>query len=73
MPRFHFDVIDDDSFIDTEGVDFADASTMRKQAMRAAGSMVAEIADFPAKPWTMVIRDGRRKTVATLTFSARAA
>ena len=73
MPRFHFDVIDDDRFTDHDGVEFADAKTMRADAMRGAGSMVGEIVDFPLEPWTMVIRDEARKPVATLTFSARLA
>ena len=73
MPRYHFDVLDKNTFIDAEGVDFADAATMRRHAMRAAGSMVGEITDFPSEPWMMIIRDARRDAVATLAFSARSA
>ena len=69
MPRFHFDVIDEDCFIDDVGLVFTDVEAMRPEVMRAAGTMLSERASFPNEPWTMIVRNERRRVVATLSFT----
>ena len=72
MPHFHFDIIKNnhDRSIDEEGVEFDTIATMENEAMRAAGTMLSELSEFPREPWTMIVRDAARQTVATLMFTA---
>jgi hypothetical protein len=71
MPRFYFDVVDENSNIqDDIGVELARVADAKLEAAIALASMMAEAISKPT-PHIMfiVIRDETRKPIAKLTIS----
>jgi len=71
MPRFFFNVHDGKDFLDTEGVEFADARAACGEAVTLAGEMVRDLNDKMAEggDWRLDVTDAAGDPVGSLRFS----
>jgi hypothetical protein len=75
MPRYFFHVMDGQVTIDGEGTELAGPDEVRREAVRAAGEILANgeassISD--GHSWHMTVADEAGKTVLTLRFKLEA-
>jgi hypothetical protein len=69
MLRYFFDI--DGEPADTDGLDLVDMSTVRGEAIRAAGEMLRDLdGALPDGEWVMRVSDESRRPVLTLQFRA---
>jgi hypothetical protein len=73
MPRYFFNVKDGETVIDDEGVELADLSAARREAVETAGRMFADSHDHPwdGTSWCMWVTDQGGTTLFTLEFTAK--
>ncbi len=59
MPRYHFNVHDGYSTFDIEGIELLDWPTARREAIRLAGTVLAEEVDrlVPGEDWRLEVTD----------------
>lgn len=71
MPRYFFDVHDDQDIPDDTGTDLPDRNAVRAVAVRYAGEILKdEGGKLVGNEWSMTIRDDAGRIVLTLRFSA---
>jgi hypothetical protein len=76
MPRYFFNVDEDDPSIDHEGTELADIKAARDEAIKLTGGMLRNGSGsslWGGKPWRLWVTDqpgGAGKTLFTLQFSA---
>lgn len=71
MPRYFFDVYDDQELPDNIGTDLPDRKAMRGEAIRYAGEILKDLnGKLSGKEWSMTVRDETGRTVLTVRFSA---
>ena len=71
MPRYYFHVMDGRVVIDEDGTELAGPEDVRREAIRAAGEILAngEAASLAGgHVWNMTVADEDAKTVLTLRF-----
>jgi hypothetical protein len=70
MPRYYFDIRDDDTTIDSEGMEFADAHAAIAFAYKAARDIAAEsaVAGKLVTEHRIEIVDADRQLIDTVTF-----
>ena len=71
MPRYHFNVYDGHSEIDTEGTDLLDWQHARREAVRLAGAILANEADklLLGEEWRLEVADPTGLILFRLDFS----
>ena len=71
MPRYFFNVVDEQSLADSDGLDLADMAAARSMAIQTAGAMLQDAgrAQWNGSEWQMRVTTDR-KTVLSLNFSA---
>ena len=67
MPRYFFDVHDDEDIRDDSGTEMPNPKAVRGEAIRFAGEMLK---DIDGKEWSMTVRDETGRVVLSLRFSA---
>lgn len=72
MPRYFFHVCDGEDFVDLQGTELPDLTAARREALRFAGSLLAEQHDrfWATGEWRMRVTDERDLTQFELTFFA---
>ena len=71
MPRYFFDVHDDQDIPDDTGTELPDRNAMRTEAIRLAGEMLRDLnGKLAGEQWSMTVRDEAGHQVMTLEFSA---
>ena len=71
MPRYFFDVHEDQDMADDTGTELPDRRAMRSEAIRLAGEIIAdEDGKLADEQWNMTVRDEAGNKVMTLWFSA---
>jgi hypothetical protein len=72
MPRYFFHVFDGQVSIDQDGTELAGTTEVYRQAITAAGEILANGEAFSmidGHPWNMTVADETGKTVMTLRFT----
>lgn len=72
MPRYFFHVCDGEDFVDLQGTELADLTAARREAVRFAGSLLAEHHEkfWSTGEWRMRVADTRDLTLFELIFLA---
>jgi hypothetical protein len=72
MPKYFFHVMDGRATVDLEGVDLADVSAARDEAIKTAGTILAEegMTFWKGREWNMTVADEKGSTVFSLKFQA---
>ncbi len=72
MPRFHFYVVDGDSYPDIQGTELRDLDAARAEALRFAGALLADASPsfWSGDEWSMTVTDATQLTLFRLSFSA---
>lgn len=72
MPRFYFNVVDHGSAPDREGMELADASVARIEAVRLAGEMLRHMGarHWDGTAWRLEVADARGAVLFVLRVSA---
>ena len=72
MPRFYFDLFNDITAVDQEGIELPDEAAARKQAWTAAAQLIADqlmLGNRFKLAHRIEVRDEQRHTIYTLPFS----
>ena len=72
MPRFFFHVCDGEDYVDLQGTELPDLTAARQEAVRFAGSLLAEHHErfWATGEWRLRVADERDLTLFDLTFFA---
>jgi hypothetical protein len=72
MPRYYFDTVDGEAFIDQDGEVLSSNTSAREIAIRIISEMTPGKAPhiWAGDPFTVVLRDEDGKTIGTLTVTA---
>ena len=71
MPKFYFDLFNDITALDQEGIELPDEAAARKQAWTAAAQLVADqlmLGNRFNPAHRIEVRDDQRRTIYTLRF-----
>lgn len=69
MPRYFFDVNDDQGYHDLQVTELPDLEAARSQALRTFGETLKKRATSNSKEWLIDITDDARQSMLKLTFS----
>lgn len=72
MPRYFFHVCDGEDYVDLQGTELADLDGARREAVRFAGSLLADKPEtfWQSTEWRMRVADEQDLTLFELTFFA---
>jgi hypothetical protein len=70
MPRYYFNVDDDNSTLDTEGSEIETLAKAKCEAVKMAGRIICDAAGkfWDRAEWSMTVTDGAGLTLFTLDF-----
>ncbi len=75
MPRYFFDIINGQDFIDLQGSEWPDLSAARIEAVRYSAEVLKEMPErfWNNDLWTMTVSDANKVPLFTLKFLAESA
>jgi hypothetical protein len=70
MPRYYFDIRDEEDLADSTGLILGDLSAARLEAVRYSAEVLREMPErfWNAQEWSMTVRDSQRDALFMLKF-----